>query len=203
MIKVLSKPTLYIKDDVYRRLMLYTDLCRYEISALGCVTRVGGTFVVDELHLLDQQVTAGSTDLSTDGVSTFLYEYVKAGKDPERIKFWWHSHAHMGAFWSGTDEATIERFNNMWMISMVSNKRGEYLARLDVFDPLRHTVELPMVVQYDVRTMQEREEVDKEIAGKVKFGWGNTISRAINPQLKGHPQDDDFEWPDPKIGFVV
>jgi hypothetical protein len=159
-------PTIHITESAYRKLRLYADICKDEISALGCVSHKNGDFLIHDIHLFEQAVTSGSTDMSPGDVSKFLYEYVRAGKNPEDLKFWWHSHATMGVFWSGIDEGTITRFNNGWMISMVSNKQGNHLVRLDIFDPLRLVLELPLEVTYDV-TAKDRDEIAKEISEKV------------------------------------
>ena len=51
---------------------------------------------------------------------------------------WWHSHVMFSPFWSGTDEAQMNRFfstmvrDPMYLVSVVANKHGEYRARLQL-----------------------------------------------------------------------
>jgi len=173
-------PVVYIAEEVYRKLRMYADLCNSEISALGCATYKNGNFTVDEIYLFEQTVTSGSTDISTGAVSKFLYEHIRSGKDPERIKFWWHSHAKMGVFWSATDEGTITRFNNGWMLSTVSNKQGNHLVRLDIYEPLHLTLNLPFEIVYNTNP-DDCEEIWKEISDKVKIlGFWNEFPKFDN-----------------------
>jgi hypothetical protein len=132
-------PTIAIKEDVYRKLMTYARLCNNEISALGTVNIVNGVLLIDSVQLFDQTVSGTSTDLSSEDISKFLFECIKSGKNPESLKFWWHSHVNMGVFWSAIDTDTIDRFKSGWMISMVSNKRNEFKLRIDLFEPFRCT----------------------------------------------------------------
>jgi hypothetical protein len=68
-------------------------------------------------------------------------------KDPELVKVWWHSHGNGACFWSGIDSSTIELFNNSWMVSIVGNRLGDYKARVDIYEPVRVSVdELPLEV---------------------------------------------------------
>jgi len=159
-------PDIVIKGDVYRKICAYGDLCNSEISALGSVIIDGDRIIVDDIFLFDQVVTGTSTDISSESISMFICDYIKRGKDPSTLKFWWHSHVNMGVFWSGTDTGTIDRFSSDWMISMVTNKKGELKLRLDLFHPFRmYMDDLPLNVEYD-KTFNEA--IRKEIDAKVK-----------------------------------
>jgi hypothetical protein len=156
-------PVISIKEDVYRKLMAYARLCDNEISALGTVNIVNGSLLIDSVQLFDQTVTGSSTDLSSEDISKFLFECVKSGKNPESLKFWWHSHVNMAAFWSATDNGTIDRFKSGWMISMVSNKRDEFKLRLDLFEPFRLTKDnLSLDIDYS------NAELDKTVIHEIR-----------------------------------
>ena len=64
-----------------------------------------GDYIISKPEILEQTVTGGTTEMDKVAVADY---YVKAcmehGKDVRFI--WWHSHADMGAFWSGTDTST-------------------------------------------------------------------------------------------------
>ncbi len=52
-----------------------------------------------------------------------------------RLKGWWHSHANAGVFWSPTDVSNIERLEpDGYLISIVTNKKGDKKCRVDLFD---------------------------------------------------------------------
>lgn len=142
-------PSIRIDESVYRKILGYVSLCPEEISALGTVTIRDDVICIDNIYLFDQVVSASSTDLSSEDISKFMYELLKIGKDTSTLKFWWHSHVNMGVFWSATDTGTIDRFNSGWLVSMVSNKQGEFKVRLDLFEPFRMTFDdLPISIDY-------------------------------------------------------
>jgi hypothetical protein len=64
------------------------------------------------------------------------------GIDPRTLRLWLHSHAEMGTFWSTTDAETIAGLcNDGFVLSIVTNKKGAMLARVDLFEPIRHTID--------------------------------------------------------------
>jgi hypothetical protein len=66
---------------------------------------------------------------------------IEQGQDTSTLRFQWHSHVHMQAYFSGTDTGTIDTYANCdWMISLVANKREEFAIRLDMYQPFRLTV---------------------------------------------------------------
>jgi len=171
-LKVSSVPRVFITPQAKQRLDLYIQLCPDEISGLGRVERLGEDFLITEVFLFKQRATGASTELSEKDIAEWLTDLVRQGKDPSKIKLWWHSHASMGAYWSSTDEKTISScFATDWMISLVGNKRGEYCVRLDIYKPIRLTLDgLPLEV-YWPEDKELKAEVEKEIREKVKRGF--------------------------------
>ena len=165
----------------YQRLMLFAELCQWEISGLAKVKHENGIFTVSDVIVLPQTVSGASTVLSQDGLAEFLDEVVKNGGDPSEWRCWWHSHANMDCFWSQTDEATIEDFDleqeaNNWWLSVVVNKAGTVLSRLDVFQPVRITLDRlswGFVPDENLRAqvLQEIETNVKEEKPAVYYGW--------------------------------
>lgn len=163
-----NPPRVLITPEAKQRLDMYISLCNEEISGLGRVSRFGNDFLIEEVLLFSQEVTAGSTDLEEEDVSNFLLESVQAGLDPANLKLWWHSHVNGGCFWSGTDEGTAGRFANGWMISVVGNKRGEYKVRIDLYEPVRITVDELDLQVYQAENFELRTRIQAEIAQKVR-----------------------------------
>lgn len=169
----------------------FVNECSDEISGLSQVGVSPNGFHLAQPFILDQPVTGVSTDI-TEAAATFLYELVKANQSPEAYKFWWHSHVDMNPFWSPTDEGTARGFNNVFMISMVINRRGEFMTRLDQFEPFRLTIyDLPLEVELSAdRKLIEfcKEEIKKKI--RQPFGWGG-LTRIFT----GKGKDKDEELP--------
>lgn len=162
-------PTIYILPHVKARLDAYIAGCDVEISGLGTAHQQGRDFIIDDVFLLKQECTAGSTDIDDEAAAQFLCEAIRDGHDPATLRVWWHSHASFGCFWSTTDEGTIDVLSGgAWLISIVGNHAGQYRGRLDIYDPMRLTLdELPLhVVLPESADVQEAAKA--EIAAKVK-----------------------------------
>lgn len=187
----------------YRKIRAYTDLCNNEISALGSVRVDGNRIIVEDLHLFAQTVSGTSTVLAPGDISKFICEYIKMGKDPSVLKFWWHSHVNMGTFWSGTDLNTIDGFSAEWLLSMVCNKAGEAKLRFDMFTPFRVCIDdMPFTVEYDTTYNGEyRREIKEKVNDRFSFSdlfsqsRGGVVYDERNPMgapipIPGGPVDD-------------
>ena len=64
----------------------------------------------EDVIMLSRMIGYLTLAQSQGEMERFLVELVQAGIDPQRISVWWHSHAKMSTFFSGEDEAQIERF---------------------------------------------------------------------------------------------
>ena len=92
-------------------------------------------FVVTDLSLIPQKVTPSETELDPQHLCEFLSQCLVQGKDPASLRVWWHSHGEIEVHWSRTDQETIRAFPGDYLISIVGNKWGQFLCRLDTFSP--------------------------------------------------------------------
>jgi hypothetical protein len=163
------EPHLRFSDKAWRKLTLYTQRCSFEIGGLGYVRQEGSDFVVDDVFIVRQDVNDIATRLDTGAVHELLVETIESGRDASGLKLWWHSHAEEATFWSGEDEATIDRFRNEGMLSLVTNHRLRFLARLDRYEPRATTwIWLDRPELDSNPTPQEELAVDEEIAAKTR-----------------------------------
>ena len=189
---------LFLLPEVEQRIRHYTDLAHGEVSGLGTVEEWDGGFLVDKVFLPKQVCTPAGTTLDEDAVATLLLELEAEGEDSGKLRFWWHSHAHHDVFWSQTDEDCIEGLaNGDYVLSLVTNKRGAALARLDIFRPARMTIDdIPVSVRTlddDLRDTCEQELEDK--LTEVPFG-------PVHPKLPaGHGLLLDL-WTDHSLDVV-
>lgn len=108
-----------------------TKAAKYEVSGLGNVQYDDKQklFTVTDVWLQEQTNTGASTDISADGVTQLMSMHAglkTAGKIHGDLRFWWHSHADMGVFWSNTDETAIHELSEHgWFLSSVFNHKGE------------------------------------------------------------------------------
>lgn len=140
--EILHAPRIVFPEAVWKRLMAYIQACPLEVGGLGTVEIRGDKLVIGEVFLLEQEVTPAETKLDPAAVARFVARFSQAGRDPSRLKFWWHSHAAMGVFWSATDLETIRELSEGgYLVSLVGNHRGETKTRLTLRAPLEISVD--------------------------------------------------------------
>ena len=112
----------------------------------SCLADVSDTLVISNAQLLDQECTGVSTDLDQEAIAAAMLRH----EAPEKMRAWVHSHADMQTYWSEQDEETIEAMrNDSFLVSIVVNKKGAVRCRLDVFRPIRITLDqLPHEVRF-------------------------------------------------------
>lgn len=162
-----SNPTVWMTREVRDMLELYILSTAGEISGLGKAVITQGDILITDIYLLRQKCSPTFTELDKEDVNKFLYDMLEHDEDPSEIKLWWHSHASMDVFWSPTDDGTAEGFGNGWMLSLVSNKHGDYLARLDMYEPFKVTIDNLLVRTLPTGNTRFRKAIEDEISEKV------------------------------------
>jgi proteasome lid subunit RPN8/RPN11 len=143
----MTKAKVFLSIQAYQKMRLWVELAKGEVAWLGTVSEMKDTrgsleaFLIEDIHLLKQVCTGANTVLDDVAVAGFLTEMAKKGEDTSKIKAWIHSHGELKCFWSGTDEDCISDLaNSSYLISIVTNKDGNILARVDIFKPFQVTV---------------------------------------------------------------
>ena len=178
-----------INLPVLERIKHYIDLARGEVSCLGTVERDGDNLVVTDLFLPKQVCSGASTEMDPADVAKLLVDLEQQGIDPKTLRLWLHSHADMNTFWSQTDADTIkELINDGFLLSIVTNKKGAMLARVDVFEPIAFTID-KLPVEPLLPDFGLRDQCKAEIEAKVQ--------RAVLPPVRvsGNCRDDVEEVP--------
>jgi hypothetical protein len=94
-------------------------------------------FFISEVHLFEQKNSPAHTEIAPEAVAHLATQLREEGKGRE-LGFWWHSHVNMGVQWSGTDDKNMmEWVYSKNLISVVMNKRGEMTWALDMYTPVR------------------------------------------------------------------
>jgi len=164
--------TLFIDPVVMRRIMYYTEAATGEVSGLGTITRdEKGRHVVSKVYLLEQEASAADTELKPEAISKLMVDMMKEEQDPAALKFWWHSHASMGVFWSGTDDTCAETLSKEFAFSLVVNKAGDKRCRLDLYSPFRITFDGVKVEELKQEDVDLKAECEKEVKEKVKSAY--------------------------------
>lgn len=174
--------------EAYKKFRAYVHGIGHEISGFGKVEKLEDSFRITDVKIFPQVVSGVHTVMDAQNLAAFWDELMVAGEDIGQWKLWWHSHVFMAAMFSQTDHETIDEFDTEmpeenWILSIVTNKYGKSLAKADIFQPIRCTLnDLP--IDIEVGDVALTEDIEKEIKEKV------TILR---------PQHND---PDDRINFA-
>lgn len=165
------KVELTLKSKALEKLRYYVEECPAEISGFGKIRDVskGGIkmFECYDIEILPQTVSGADANITMEDIAKFLTEKIRAKQNPAEYRLWWHSHATMAAFFSNTDDTTINQSSEFpYLLSLVTNKAGDYEARLDIHRPLRMTAEVDVFLE-SFGNERLREQIRKEIDEKV------------------------------------
>lgn len=155
----------------FKKLKLYMELCPAEISGLGRLQVWKGELCIADVFILSQRVSPSETELDQEALLAFLAQVVSKGEDPSLYKVWWHSHGDLDLEWSETDEGTIETFGSDELVSVVGNRKGEFLCRIDRFGPLREVIDgltLTPLEGGDGDQEDLRHDIEAELREKVR-----------------------------------
>ncbi len=138
---VVNRPSLRATVEAWQKLWLSIQLAEGEVGGLASVLPDGdGGYLMTDCFLIEQRATDVDTELDPAAASRFLVDFVASGADPSVLRLWWHSHARESVFWSADDERTIDHFGGEWLVSLVGNRQGTFLARFDRYEPKRETI---------------------------------------------------------------
>lgn len=178
--------TLFIDPVAMRRIKYYAEAATGEVSGLG-VIRIDdkGRHIVSDVHLLEQESSGADTELKPEAISILMTDMMKKNEDPGMLKFWWHSHANMGVFWSSTDDACAETLSHEYAFSLVVNKAGEKKCRLDLYHPIRITIDGIKIEELKSEDAELKEACEKEVKEKVRSPGYRYAGKAWNDDEYG------------------
>ena len=160
----------YIQKKDWDKIINYarcaSDKWSTEIGGMA-VTRQDkdGNWEIVDPQIMKQEVSAALCELDKTELATYYSKMaIKYRKD--NIRFcWWHSHAKMDAFWSGTDTNTIDEYEDRDLsFALVVNDREEYKCRVSVWKPftIHKDVELQIIDKEDGYKIPKRINTDVE-----------------------------------------
>jgi len=169
----------------------FTELCDEEISGFGTVEVKPYGLLITGIEILKQEVGPAHATMDEDAMAEFLFEKTKNKEDLSKWRVWWHSHAKMQAFFSGTDTGTIDKSTEFpWLVSMVTNHEGELVGRVDIYTPIRAYEEV------DIITLEEEDEALKELCQK------EIDEKVTSKPTWGSKKGAGYSWPnDEDDGF--
>lgn len=126
-----------IEPVVLADVLLAIEINPVEISGFAKVEKIGNIFTIRRgVTILKQINRISETHLDPEAHALWIYEVKKGGGNIGEYRLWWHSHVRSDAYFSAIDETAINTFkDNDWIMSLVGNKFGAILIRLDIFKP--------------------------------------------------------------------
>lgn len=171
-----------LTHQAWAKMRAFVDNCEDEISGLGKVEIVDGAFLVTDIAIFEQAVGPAHSNIPAQALAKFQCELLKKKENPKEWFLWWHSHAKMSTFFSGTDMATIESSTDFpMMLSIVTNHKHEFSARFDLYKPMRMDQKVTVEVLEDedeAIIAHCKAEIAKKVTKPVKqvfgYGWGGS-----------------------------
>lgn len=201
-------PKVFIALAAMEKILCFTRLTEYEINGLGTVERRGNDFLITEAFILDQEAGVATAEIDPMTLNQFVGEC----REPEKLKFQWHSHGRIPAFFSTEDTSTIARYFNDFMISLVVSKNGEYQCRLDLFRPFRAVfrVNIEILLPFGKDLIEYcRKEIKQKIKPKIFDAMAGLFTNR-DFRLAEWPPDnpsaiplDDISCEDPNSALVI
>ena len=143
-----------------------------------------GDWVLQDPVILKQETAGANCTLDKTALADYYIEMVeKYGRDIQFI--WWHSHATMKAFWSGTDTATMKEYaSGQWSMFLVVNIKGEYKFRVQMWEPIEagEDIELGFINGPDDSIPQD---IVEEVAAKCSEESRATYGTSWNQRYNG------------------
>ena len=120
-------------------------------------------WIIKDPVIMKQEVSGGLCELDKTKLAEY-YSKMAIKYSKKNMRFcWWHSHAKMAAFWSGTDTNTIDEYEDGDLsFALVVNVKEEYKCRVSVWKPfiIHEDVELNIIDKtsgYKIPKKLERE----------------------------------------------
>lgn len=169
---VVVTPTLLIEPKDYLKIIAYAQETNpAEINGYALVRKVRSNLFkvdTDTVFITDQLIEVGHVNTTPQGVMQANRLYMDADDGVELLQ--WHSHGPINAYHSSEDLRTADNFGrgsvNPWRIWVVVNASGEFVARLEQYQPIRIGVPMEVVMvpdDYDNVARIVRDDVARHV----------------------------------------
>ena len=157
-----------------------------------------GDWQIKDPQIIKQEVSSALCELDKTELAQY-YSKMEIKYKKHNMRFcWWHSHAKMGAFWSGTDTNTIDEYEDGDLsFALVVNVKEEYKCRVSVWKPwvMHEDVELSVISKADGKYKIPR-KIETEVVEactvpqkQYSYGVGNTGQRLLWGEAKKEEND--------------
>lgn len=170
-----GSPMVYMTRDAFSRMWHIVDIADDEVGWLGTVRQTQyGNFLIEEVFLLEQEVSAAQTEISGDGIAKFVQELIETREDgvevANTIRFWGHSHVRMSTSPSGQDDAQMRHFEQNdcpWFVRGILNKQGRMQFDIFLWDAGVKITDAPWAIFDEFVDQSRRAEIEADFKAKV------------------------------------
>lgn len=204
------KGLLLIDEQAWMKLKYYVQSTPGEISGLGKaeIDPETGVITAVDFRIFEQVSSAAHTQISDEAQAKFMLELMQSGEDMVNWCIWWHSHGELSSFFSHTDVTTINSHQNQdFLISLVTNRRAESEARLDIWatdnSPFKirtqYTRDLDVVIA-ESEDLELKAEIEAEVKTKLKAPLPVVVKKGYTPRSQTNQQSMGFKADDKDDG---
>lgn len=160
-----------------------------EIKGRGYIRQVGNILNIEDVFILPQKTSLGYVDENEGAIHKYIVQNLD--KDLDLMNFQWHSHPG-DVYSSFTDQENIKKWGKTMnlVVNLVVNKEFEYVCRLDIFEPIELSMEIPLIVTHEISdeimqfcqdeiakkvTTTQIEKIRKIVTGKQELPVGSTV----------------------------
>ncbi|MGH1373594.1 MAG: hypothetical protein ACRBBW_16255 [Cellvibrionaceae bacterium] len=162
-------PVLYYEEKAFRTIQYLVEKCTKEVGWLGLVEPLGDDYLITKIYVPKQTVTGTETDIEAEDMADLALQIITAGDDPSELRYWGHSHVHMGVRPSAQDEEQVDEYlaDCDYFIRGIYNKRGD--SKVDFYDKTNKVVHqcIDEEILGEELSTQERAALDALIKANV------------------------------------
>ncbi len=192
-------------SPVWAKMLYWTRKTDLECGGFGYVSIDGPDAIIHDVIMVPQVATGSSVEFDAAGIAKAQYTHRVENK-PGELKFQWHSHNTMGAFWSGTDKNNMETLSQHgWQIFSVINHKGEIQSamwqpspeiRIDIDTEILEIPRPLSAVEYDgfMVSVQQAYEAKDWHQVQAEVEWiQEQLTRGPTDKEAGQMWDAEFE----------
>jgi hypothetical protein len=133
-------PIVYYSQEAWLTIEYLIKESNKEIGWLGLVEKKDDFYIIREIFVPEQTVTAATTDIEPEAMMKLTMQLLDQNKDPSNLRYWGHSHVNMQVSPSARDENQIAEYleHADWFIRGIYNKQGN--NKVDVYNVPNNTI---------------------------------------------------------------
>jgi|GEM_PF-3441151 len=170
-------PMVLMTREAYSQMWHFVDLAAEEVSWLGTARITPyGNYLIEEVFLLEQQVSATETELSSEGQAKLAQHLMDTRPDGveavNKLRFWGHSHVRMRTSPSHQDEQQMQKLQENgcpWFIRGILNKLGRMEFTIYLWAAGVKITDVPWAIY---------ERVDASMRAGIEAEFQEKVSRA-------------------------